>query len=220
MRRSGSSYTFYRTCWWFAYALPKLLFRIQIQGLDRLPKRGGVILASNHVSYADPPLIGVAAFRELFYVTKRESFEISGLGWLLKKVNAIPIDRSRGDRAALLAYAGVLSSGGAVFIAPEGTRNKSGSFRKPKPGVGMLVHKTGVPVIPIYVDGTKSVIKCLLGLETITVRFGDQVHYGRSQFGSVRKEIYRGISQDVMTRILELKQGRSNAGAAYPASSV
>lgn len=220
MNRSGGTLTFYRACWWLAFGLSKLLFRLKIEDAHRVPSRGGAILASNHVSYVDPPLIGVAAFRELFYVTKRESFAVFGLSWLLPKLNAMPIDRSRGDRGALAAYERILVDGGAIFIAPEGTRNKSGRFRTPKPGVGMLVHRTGVPVVPVYVGGTQSVLKSLVGLETITIRFGRPVTYGRGQFGDVRKDIYRGISHDVMARIQELKQGRSHAGAAYPASSV
>jgi 1-acyl-sn-glycerol-3-phosphate acyltransferase len=220
MRRFRGSLTFYRTCWWIAFGLSKLLFRLRIEGAYRVPPRGGAIFASNHASYVDPPLIGVAAFRELFYVTKRESFSVPGLAWLLPRLNAIPIDRSRGDRAALSAYESVLVDGGAVFIAPEGTRNKGGRFLDPKPGAGMLVYRTGVPVVPVYVTGTMSVLRSLLGLETVTVRFGDPVSYDRSRFEGKNKDIYRAISYDIMTRVHALKQGRLNAGAAPPASSL
>jgi 1-acyl-sn-glycerol-3-phosphate acyltransferase len=220
MRRFRDSLTFYRTCWWIAFGLSKLLFRLRIEGAYRIPMRGGAIFASNHVSYVDPALIGVAAFRELFYVTKRESFSVPGLAWLLPKVNAIPIDRSRGDRAALTAYEGVLADGGAIFIAPEGTRNKGTRILDPKPGAGMLVYRTGAPVIPVHVSGTVSVLRSLLGLETATVRFGDPVFYDRSRFEGKKKDIYRAISSDIMTRVYALKQGGLNAGAASPASSL
>jgi len=219
MRVRRSHMTFYRVCWWIAFGLSKLLFRMRIENVHHVPVRGGAILASNHVSYADPVLIGVAAFRELFYVTKRESFEVRGLGWLLNKLNAIPIDRSRGDRGALATYERILVDAGAIFIAPGGTRNKYRPFDDPKPGIGMLVYRTGVPVIPVYVDGTFSIFRSLLGLDTITIRFGDPVVYGRSEFGTVKKDIYRSISHDVMDRIQTLKQDRPNAGAAFPASS-
>ena len=98
MRRSGHILTFYRVCWWIVFGLSKFLFRLRIEGSWRIPPKGGAIFASNHVSYLDPAFIGVAAFRELFYVTKRESFAVPGLAWLLTRWNAIPIDRSRGDR--------------------------------------------------------------------------------------------------------------------------
>ncbi len=220
MRRIRGEMTFYRTCWWIAFGLSKLLFRLRIEGFHRVPQRGGAIFASNHVSYVDPPLIGVAAFRELFYVTKRESFSVPGLAWLLPRLNAIPIDRSRGDRAALTAYEQVLVDGGAIFIAPEGTRNKKSDFLEPKPGAGMLVYRTGVPVVPVFVTGTVSVLRSLIGLETITIRFGDPVLYQRSHFEGKKKDIYRAISYDIMTRVQELKHGGLNAGAASPASSI
>jgi 1-acyl-sn-glycerol-3-phosphate acyltransferase len=226
MKYSGQAFTFYRACWWLGFCLAKLLFRLKIQGAHQVPPRGGVIFASNHVSFIDPAFIGVAAVRELFYVTKRESLGVPGLGRLLTSLNAIPIDRSRGDRGALSAYEGILVEGGAIYIAPEGTRNKKDTFLDPKPGAGLLVYRTGVPVVPVYVGGTMSIVKCLLGLETVTLRFGDPVTYDRSRFGDpsrfggARKDIYRAISLDIMARIQELKQGRPNAGAANPASSV
>jgi 1-acyl-sn-glycerol-3-phosphate acyltransferase len=220
VRRSGHILTFYRACWWIVFGLSKLLFRLKIEGSWRIPPKGGAIFASNHVSYLDPAFIGVAAFRELFYVTKRESFSIPGLAWLLTRWNAIPIDRSRGDRGALQAYEKVLVDGGAIFIAPEGTRNKRAEFLEPKPGAGMLVYKTGAPVVPVYVGGTLSIIKCLLGQETVTVRFGDPIFYSRSHFEGKKREIYRAISGDIMARIQNLKQGRLNAGAASPVSSL
>ena len=220
MTRRRQIFSFYRACWWIAYGLSKLLFRLRIEGEGHIPARGGAILASNHVSYVDPVLIGVAAYRELFYVTKRESFEVPGLGRLLHRLNGIPIDRSRGDRGALAAYEKVLVNGGAIYIAPEGTRNKSGTLLQPKPGVGMLVSRTGVPVVPVYVDGTMSVFRSILGMETVTIRFGDPVTYDRARSDTAKKDIYRTISKNVMVRIQELKQVRSNAGAACPASSV
>jgi 1-acyl-sn-glycerol-3-phosphate acyltransferase len=65
---------FYQACWWIAYGLSRLFFRLQVEGNERIPANGGLILASNHCSYVDPVLIGVAASRELLYVTKQEFF--------------------------------------------------------------------------------------------------------------------------------------------------
>ncbi len=197
---------FYRMCWWLALGLSRLLFRLRVEGVAHIPRGVGVIVASNHVSYADPPMVGVAAHRELFYVTKREVFPIPVLGWLLRNWNAIPIDRSRGDRAALVAYEGKLVEGKAVFIAPEGTRNKGRSFLRPKPGVGMLVYRTGVPVVPAYVSGTRHLWWSLFGWEPIVVRFGAPIYYDRAGLPETRREAYQAISRDVMEKIGNLKQ--------------
>jgi 1-acyl-sn-glycerol-3-phosphate acyltransferase len=208
----------YRACWWVALGLSKLLFRLQVQGREHIPSSGGLVVASNHASYVDPPLIGVAAGRELYYVTKAEVFPVPFLGWLIRQLNAMPIDRSKGDRGALLAYETRLLCGGAVFIAPEGTRNKGKRFLPPKPGAGMLVYRAGVPVVPVYVAGTRSVLMALLGLERITVRFGRAVRYPAQRLPERRKEAYEAISADIMKRIGALKHARPNAGTALPAS--
>ncbi|MBK36536.1 MAG: 1-acyl-sn-glycerol-3-phosphate acyltransferase [Gemmatimonadetes bacterium] len=213
--REGSR--FYRSCWWLALGLARLIFRVRIEGASRIP-RGGLIVASNHASYADPPMVGVAAHRELFYVTKGEVFPIPVLGWLLRRWNAIPIDRSRGDRAALSAYEGKLLEGKAVFIAPEGTRNKARDFLPPKPGVGMLVYRTGVPVLPAYVSGTRNLWRTLLGWEPIVVRFGAAVYYDRSQLPTARRLAYQAISQDVMHKIDNLRQSPTPTGTVASAS--
>ena len=95
--------SFYRACKLASWGLCYLLFRIRSEGWRHVPARGGVILASNHASYVDPVLIGVATIRDLSYVTKREFFTVPGLGPLVRALNSIPIDRSKGDRQGLAA---------------------------------------------------------------------------------------------------------------------
>lgn len=210
---------FYRTCWWVALGLIRLLLRMRVEGASCVPASKGMILASNHVSYVDPPIVGVAARRELFYVTKREVFPVPVVGWLISQLNAIPIDRSRGDRAALQTYEGKLLQGKAVFIAPEGTRNKGRRFLRPKAGAGMLVYRTGVPVVPVFVSGTRNIWATLLGWASVKVRFGAPVYYDRSSLPASRREAYRAISIDIMERIESLKRAPSTVGTSPPASS-
>ena len=208
---------FYRACWWIALGLSRLFFRLRVEGLSQIPRGVGLVLASNHASYADPPLVGVAARRELFYVTKREAFSIPLLGRLLHRLNALPIDRSRADRAALAAYESKLVEGKAVFIAPEGTRNKDRSFLRPKPGVGMLIYRTGVAVVPAYVSGTRTIWRSLFGWDSVVIRFGEPVYYDRMRLPKARREAYQAISQDVMQRIENLRQVSATTGTAIPA---
>ena len=198
---------FYRACWWVSYGLSRLLFRLRTEGREHIPASGGLILASNHCSYVDPVLIGVAAGRELLYVTKREFFSVPFLGWLVEKLNALPIHRSRGDRDALVAIEKQLQAGRAMFLAPEGTRNKTGRFLKPKAGVGMMVYRTRVPVMPVYISGTVNVWKSLIGLSRVVVRFGEPVRFHPNQLSSRRKEAYQSISSEVMRKIGDLKRG-------------
>ena len=205
--------SFYRACWIFARGLCAFLFRLKVEGSERVPAQGGVILACNHASYADPVFIGVATVRELFYLTKREVFPVPVLGWLIRKLNALPIDRSRGDRRALLTVEKCLKAGGAMFLSPEGTRNKSGRLLAPKAGVGMLAYRASVPVVPVCILGTSNFWGSLFGLSRVVVRFGHPVRYTEDTLNGRRKEAYQAISNEVMTKILELKQMHRQAGS-------
>ena len=123
--------TFYRFIWWLAYGLAVVLFRVRVEGRHHIPQSGALILASNHCSYVDPVIIGVAAGRELWYLAKAELFPIPLLGNLIHKLHAMPVDRSRGDRSAFLAWTRILQAGNPVLIFPEGTRNKRPGFLRP-----------------------------------------------------------------------------------------
>ena len=207
----------YRVCWWVVYALVELVFRLRVEGHEHIEAGKGLVLASNHCSYLDPVLIGVAAGRELWYVTKRETFSVPFLGWLVRALHGMPIDRSRGDRSALLALEGRLRTGRVVLLFPEGTRNKSGSFLKPKSGVVRAVYRTAVPVVPVYVSGTVNVWNVLLGMNRATVRFGQPIRFFPDQLPSRRRDAYHSITSEVMRKIDGLKRGGRKAGTVAPA---
>ncbi len=203
---------FYRFIWALGTGLCSCLFRLRVAGSDFVPRRGGVILACNHASYADPVFIGVAAGRELSYVTKREAFLVPILGWLMRKMNALPIDRSRGDRGALRRIEQCLKAGGAMFLSPEGTRNKTSRLRPPKDGVGMLAYRVRVPVVPVYISGTANLWTSLIGLNRVTVRFGKPICAVPGGLPARRRAAYHSISSEVMRRIGNLQPRRRNTG--------
>ena len=211
--------SFYRACWWIAYGLARLFFRLRVEGRDHIPSEGGVVLAGNHCSYVDPPLIGVAAGRELWYVAKQEAFSMPLLGWLMRKLNAMPIDRSsRGDRSGLAAISERLNAGAGMILFPEGTRNKTGRFLAPKSGVGMMVYRAAVPVVPVYISGTVNVWKSLIGLSRVKVSFGAPIRFHPGQLPLRRKDAYQSISREVMRHIGNLKQGGRRAVTPAPVS--
>ena len=211
---------FYRFAWWLAYGLCALLFRMRVEGHHHIPRRGGIILAGNHRSYVDPVIIGVAAGRELWYVTKSEVFPIPFLGRLIRKLHAMPIRRGRGDRGALMAQEGQLKAGRGVFIFPEGTRSKSPRFLKPKLGVGMVAYRTQAPVVPVYISGTVNVWKTMLGVDRVIVRFGPPFRICPDQLPGRRKDAYDSISKEVMRKIGELRQSDRTVGTVAPAPRV
>ena len=152
------------------------VWRLKVTGLEHVPRQGAAILASNHVSNIDPPLVGFAAFqiRSLRYMAKMELFRIPGMGWFLRHVaGAIPLDRGRPDLAAVRTALEILGRGRCLVIFPEGTRSKDGRPLRPRGGVGFLAGKTGVPVVPVRVVNTDRFLR----LSRLEVRFGPPLRF-------------------------------------------
>jgi 1-acyl-sn-glycerol-3-phosphate acyltransferase len=212
--------TFYRFIWWIAYAFAAAVFRVRVEGRSNIPQTGGFVVAINHCSYVDPVIIGVAAGRELWYLAKAELFSAPGLGWLIRNLNATPVDRRRGDRSAIMTWTQLLRAGRPVLIFPEGTRNKKPGFLKPRPGIGMLVYRTQVPVLPAYISGTTRIWKTVLGLDRLTVRFGQPLKFCSNKLPERRKDAYEHISREVMLQIGKIGQAQRKAGAVAPAERI
>ena len=195
--------TFYIATWWIVRTALELLLGLRVEGGEYIPEEGGVILASNHVSYLDPPVIGVASPRELSFLAKRELFKFPPFGALISRLNAIPLDRSGAPRAALKKAIGLLQNGKMVLLFPEGTRSRTGALGEARAGVGMISVATGLPVVPVYVEGTGKLLGALLGIRGIRVRFGAPMF--PHCIPGARKDRYRHLIEQVMQEISKLK---------------
>lgn len=165
----------YRTAGPFGRWLMKTFWRLQVSGLEHIPAGGAVIIASNHISNVDPPLVGWAALpkRSLRYLGKRELFRIPVLGWFMRNVGVIPVDRGRADVGAVRTALEVLGRGRGLLVFPEGTRSKDGRPGRPRGGVGFLAGKSGAPVVPARVVNTDR----FLAFQPLTVRFGEPLRF-------------------------------------------
>ena len=116
--------------YWIGYHLSRLIgrlfFRLRIIHRERIIQTGPVILAMNHQSYLDPPLAGVTCDRAIYFLAKRTLIDVPVLGWLLPKLNVIPVNQEGIDRSALKALIRVLKSGNAALVFPEGARTLDG----------------------------------------------------------------------------------------------
>jgi 1-acyl-sn-glycerol-3-phosphate acyltransferase len=168
-----------------------------VHGAENVPRTGPLIVASNHVSYFDPPSLGVALPRPLHYMAKIELFRMPLLGQLITWLNAFPVDRSRGDVAAIKRAVEVLRSGTAVGIFPEGTRNRSGDV-KPQVGVALLAALSKAPVLPAYVGGTKHAKR----FSRIDVYFGEPLDLARRE--KATREDLAKWTDEIMERIYAL----------------
>jgi glycerol-3-phosphate dehydrogenase (NAD(P)+) len=137
-----------------------LYFRLSRIGREHIPETGPVIFASNHRSFIDPFVIGLCSRRPLYYVTKKEIFQIHPLvSWFLSSLGAFPVNRGVGDGDMIETAKAILARGDCVLIFPEGTRTRPGTLGRPKRGIGRLALETGAPVVPVAVFGTEAVRK-------------------------------------------------------------
>jgi 1-acyl-sn-glycerol-3-phosphate acyltransferase len=188
-----------RVLYWTGYAFFRTVFtviwRLRIVGRNNIPAAGPALFASNHVSFADPPLVGCCLSRMIHFMAKQELFEVPLLGWFIGQVNAFPIRRVERDVAAFKTAQRILQGGGAIILFPEGTRQKSGLLGTAKPGVGMLAALSGSPVVPVYVHNSNR----LKSLKRVAVCFGAPMSVGRGAD-------YYEFSKQVMQAIAGLKE--------------
>jgi 1-acyl-sn-glycerol-3-phosphate acyltransferase len=135
--------------WWAGWYL-----RLTVVGRGHMPKHGGVLVAGNHVSYLDIPMLACAVDRPLDFMGKAELFRHPFMGWCYRRLGGFPVRRGGVTKEALSEAIRRLQAGRAVVIYPEGQINLTGALLPAKPGIGSVVARAGVPVVPVYVVGT------------------------------------------------------------------
>jgi 1-acyl-sn-glycerol-3-phosphate acyltransferase len=163
---------------WACRLFCMLFFHFRMYGTKNVPNNGAVILASNHQSYLDPILCGVALKRHLYYVARDSLFENKFFALLIKSVNAIPVKRGTADIAAMRSVIGKLKEGKGVCLFPEGTRTSDGRIAALKPGFGLLCRRSEATIVPVLIDGAFECwprYKKIFSLGEITVCYGEAI---------------------------------------------
>lgn len=197
----------YRVTWLLLRAAFTLLFRWRVIGAQNVPAEGPVILAGNHASYLDPPVIAVGIWRPPAFLAKEELFRHPLFGWYLRKLGAFPVKRGAGDRAALKHSLDLVEQGRPLVLFPEGTRTEDGELQEPEMGVGMIAYRTGAPVVPIYIHGTDRALgrKGGLRLERIAIVYGEPLVFVPKPGEKPGREEYEAAAQRIMGCIAELR---------------
>ena len=184
-------------------------FDLTVVGKEHAQFEGPALIASNHVSYLDPPFIGSAFDEDICFLARKTLFRFAISNWILTRWQAIPVDRDKPDASSMKTVFRRLKEGKKVIIFPEGTRSHDGDLLPGEPGVGMLIAKANVPVLPVRILGAHKAMprdKRYPQPARITVAFGKPWLYNPSEFSGKGKDLYQGISDEVMRRISELHE--------------
>ncbi|MDD5006055.1 MAG: lysophospholipid acyltransferase family protein [Candidatus Omnitrophica bacterium] len=187
----------------FLFIIFKLFFRFKIEGAENVPSQGAFILASNHSSYLDPPILAAACYRcgrrKLNFLAKEELFYNKWFSLLIRNLRAFPVKRGKGDIGAIKESIRKIRNGEPLLIFPEGERSPDGSIKEGFPGIALLATKTKIPIIPAFITGaentlsvkSKAVKFCKLG-----VRFGRPLlfyHQGPQGYSEITDKIMSAI---------------------------
>jgi 1-acyl-sn-glycerol-3-phosphate acyltransferase len=204
----------YRLPWRLCRLFFRFYCRWQIHGAGHVPASGPVILAANHASFLDPPLVGAALPRAISYLARENLFRFPVFGSILRAWDVVPVDREGGSPAGLKAILDRLDRDRAVILFPEGTRSPTGELQTPRHGIGLLVVKSTAPVLPVRVHGTFNVLPrgaLLPRPGRVRVRFGAPLDFDALRVEAATcakprlKEIYREVAARIMTGIANLQ---------------
>lgn len=196
--------------------LLRVLFRPRVEGADRIPGSGPVILAGNHLTFIDSMILPLVTSRQVFFIGKDEyvtgrSLKGRLMAWFFTGVGMIPVDRDggRGGVAALMTGRRVLEEGNVFAIYPEGTRSPDGRLYRGRTGIARLALMTGAPVVPFAMIGTDEVQPGGNGLPRIgggriTVRFGDPLDFSRYEGMDRDRYVLRAVTDEVMSEVMDL----------------
>lgn len=195
---------------WLLTTTAGIFFRGDYVGAQHIPKHGAFILAANHASFIDPPVIGSRLPRRLVYFARKTLWKPGFLSWWLDGVGAVPVDRDAGnDVSALKRVLGSLKDGRPLILFPEGTRSPDGNLQPAKAGVGMIACRTQVPVIPVRIIGSFEAFgrdrKFPKLFTPVHVVFGAPIPPTAYDPGAKAKDRYQTAAERIMAAIAALE---------------
>lgn len=200
---------YYNVCRSIADAVLTTCFRIEVHEAGYVPRKGAVLIATNHASFLDPPAAGIRVGRELDYFARRTLFLNPVSRAIIQPLNVIPVDRDGpSDVKALKTLFRRLRDGSGVVVFPEGTRTRDGRLQPARPGVGMLACKSQAPVVPARIFGSFEA----WGPETpprvgspIDVRYGPVMMPSEYDPGGNGRDRYQEASERIMAAIAAIE---------------
>ncbi len=196
-------YTFFKI---ILYIFFKVFYRLKVIGSENVPINGGAIIAANHVSYLDPPVIGVSLKRRAVFMAREGLFRIPLLGLFIGAFS-LSVKRGKPLPSTIKEIIGRLKQGEVVVIFPEGGRSSDGKIADIKRGIGVITQLAKVPIIPTYLSGTGKALPVgakFLRLTKITVTFGHPLKIERIE-GENEKQFQERIGKSIKEAITLLR---------------
>lgn len=197
---------FYRFLFPLVNWLIRMVARVEVRGAAQMPRKGGLLLVSNHLTIVDPFIVGMCFKRELHFMAKIELYRNPLAAWVIAHLGAFPVRRGEPDRAALRHAEGLLHDGRVVAIFPEGHRSEAAAVQSSKGGIALLARRAGVPILPVAITGVERLLPRELAhwrpwrRPTITVTVGAPFTLPQT---SGRAD-YTALANLIMGRVAEL----------------
>lgn len=199
---------FFKCLYGFVKGIYYGFYHVKAEGKENLPKEPGFIIASNHRTFADPPLIAATSMCAKFsFIAKEELFHNKFFGWLIRKLGAFPVVRGSGDMKVISDSVERLREGRNLVIFPEGTRSKDGKLGRGKTGVALIAAKSGAMVVPAAVvfEGKKLHFR-----KKVIVRYGKPIPPTDIEIGdNFDTRQLKGVKQKIMGDIQALLEDKN-----------
>lgn len=194
--------------WLYRLAFPLVravtlgLYKIRYTGGEHVPRTGPYITVANHTCWKDPPVIELALNRAIRFMGNIETFDVLILGALIRGIGCFPVRRGQVDRGALLTCLRVLDAGQPLGVFPEGRRSREGPMRRARPGIGLLARRSGAPIVPIGLTGTRESRLAFPPRQDVWVRVGASFRVG--DLGLPPSASNQTVADAIMARVAEL----------------
>jgi 1-acyl-sn-glycerol-3-phosphate acyltransferase len=190
--------------------------RYEVVGRERVPESGGVIVVSNHLNNADPPMVQRALPRYVVFMAKKEMLDAPLVGLLFRAWGAFPVRRGEADLGALRTACQVVQRGEMLMMFPEGTRSRTGQIGEGHPGTAMIARRTGAPILPVAITGTEGIAWPGVffrprSIRHIRVVIGEPFVLGKD--GRANSQALRADTDEIMAHIAALLPQRYRAPA-------
>lgn len=210
---------FYSLSYFLCQSISRVFFRLSVKGRKNIPESAPFLVASNHIAYFDPVIIGSLLKHEMAYAARAELFDQFLIKDVIRKLNAFPVQRGKSDISAMKMCLHILQERKIpLLIFPEGTRIKTGKLGTPQRGIAFIAAQTRVTILPVYIENSNRLGACVLFRKRLRVSIGKPILFSEYQHLFADEKRYFELAQMIMANIQKLKDEIHTSKASQTAS--